>query len=250
MTTTLKGLYNKLMTCRRCQIVAVAFLALVIGLAIFYYFSGSGANGLLQSIALGSGSLFDAFWQTAGREESRNRLDSWRADDVGSGSSVGWLHFNQSHSIHLLMQEAYADNPTLFENTFGGMATSLRDSSWIKSANLNTPVVQDVLLKWLSSPWGEKIQKLAAKKYYFDPTMQMIDRVRPSASPEYRVVAASTRVWTNMGRVEQAVRDFESAEAFTAHFRNTVGGDIGRYRFTRQLANARSTIAGRGLEIA
>lgn len=240
------ALYQKLMTCRRCQIVFIAFLALVaIGLAV--YFLGGG-NALASM--LGSGKLFEAFWMTVGREESWNRLDDWKDDDAGSGTSLGWIHFNQRFSIHKLFEAAQRDDPGQFRSVFGGYADSLADSSWVKSANLNEPNLKETIRQWLKTPWGEKIQKQVAKNDYFDPTMAAFAELRPGADDVYRVVAASTRVWTNLNNVRRGIEQNATVEGFSEQLRTAKGDhEWANIRFRRQLANAKSTVAGEGLAI-
>lgn len=186
--------------------------------------------------------LFEAFWLTAGREESRNRLNDWREVD-GRWASIGWMHFSQGHSIHLLMKEAFANDPDQFNAAFGAYAPCLANERWVRSTNLNEPTIKPLLVGWLGTPWGEQIQRHVAKKYYFDPTMEMMDRVRMDADAVYRVTAASTRIFTAMKNVEDAVEAAETAEDFTDIFLQEYEGQEVWHRFGRQLKNAQSTVA-------
>ena len=233
------------MTTLQKIIIAVA-IAAGLGLAIYFL----GGRRLFASL-IGNDSLFEAFWQTAGREESRNKLDDWKDSDAGGGPSIGWMHFNQDYSIHLLMEEANADDPGQFKSVFGGYSDSLASASWVKSANLNEPNLKATIQQWLASPWGEKIQKAVAKKYYFDPTMQAFDELRPSADSVYRVVGASTRIWCDLNKIRAGIEANPTVEGFSEQLRTAKGEHSwANIRFDRQLKNARSTVAGEGLAIA
>lgn len=219
----------------------IAALALALVLTIS---SGkAGASSKSQS-----SKLFKAFWQVAGREESRNQPADWRAND-GSGPSIGWMHFNQAHSIHLLMREAYKADPAKFKAAFNDQWQNFANEAWVKKANLNDWLYKGLLLNWLKSSWGIQIQGVVAKKYYFDPTMAMIDRIRPSADDVYRVVVASARINMAMSKVEALVRAHDTAEAFTNYLLQRDTGKIIWHRWGRTLKNARSMLSHNNLAI-
>lgn len=230
-----------------------AFLAGLVALLLWWLLGSSGAvaQTARKAIVIGrNNKVFEAFWQVAGREESRNRLDDWR-EVKGRWASIGWMHFSQGHSIHLLMQAAAADDLARFNGTFGEYADNLRSESWVKSANLNNEPLKSKLKGWLGTVWGEKIQRQVAKQYYFDPTMAMMNEVRDDASDVYKVVAASTRIFMAMDLVRDAVRLDASPEAFSDRFERLYKeqGNVVWNRFPRQLKNAKSMLASGQLAI-
>lgn len=192
--------------------------------------------------------VFKAFWWVAGREESRNKPDDWRAND-GSGPSIGWMHFNQAHSIHLLMQEAYKADSAKFKAAFSDQWQNFANEAWVKKANLNDWLYKGLLTNWLASAWGIQIQGVVAKKYYFEPTMAMLDRVRPGTDDVYRVVAATARINMAMSKVEALVRDHATAEAFTNSLLQRDTGKTIWHRWGRTLKNAQSMLSQNKLAI-
>lgn len=197
------------------------------------------------------GALFEAFWQVVGREESRNDPTSWRANDLGSGASVGWIHFNQSYSLPTLLQHASQHDQNQWQALTGAYSQQLANPTWVKANNLNEPEIKNALLRFLGSPYGIEQQKAEARRSYWEPTLQAFEELRPDASDEYKVIAASTSVWIGPNRVRQAIALADTANDFNKWWENNPPYDVKgsgatetiRSRMPRQLENARSMLA-------
>src|SRR5690606_19105505 len=164
------ALWAKLLSCRKCQIVAIAAVV-IIGVGILLYFKPDVIEAAKTAITGSYSKEFEAFWQTAGREESRNKLDSWLGSDAGGGASVGWLHFNQAYSLPAIFQAANDINATAYREQLGAYADNFLDEAWVKKANLRDQSIQAAVVRFLGTPLGEQAQKKVAFDQYWAPTL-------------------------------------------------------------------------------